>query len=1136
MNDPADREVAIFGAALQLPAGQRAAFLDEACAGDAALRQRVEAFLAAHEEARTFLEHPALGTVHASAEDGAPDPSEAPGLTAAPSEKAGDRIGRYKLLEQIGEGGCGVVYMAEQEEPVRRRVALKVIKLGMDTRQVIARFEAERQALALMDHPNIAKVLDAGTTETGRPYFVMELIKGIPITRFCDENTLATEQRLGLFIQVCQAIQHAHQKGIIHRDIKPSNILVADHDGVPVPKVIDFGIAKATNDQPLTDRTVFTAFAQFIGTPAYMSPEQAKLSGVDIDTRSDIYSLGVLLYELLTGKTPFEPEQLVKAGLDEIRRIIQEEEPMRPSTKLQALAAAEQTAVAKRRQTQPPKLINQIRGDLDWIVIKALEKDRRRRYETANGLARDVERYLGNELVTARPPSKFYELQKLVRRNKVACFSVLAITTILVVGSLISTLEAVRATRAEHEQDRLRRDAVAASAAQAKLRVQAERDGALARSEAQRAETAAAKLKTTLAASDFSQAVRFIAEDDRAKALTYLARVLAVDPANTAALTYVATILTYHTWTIPTLSITNEQRVSSAQFSPDGERLVTASVDHNARVWSARTGEPLTAPLKHRGTVYWAQFSPDGRRIVTASGDGTAQVWDATTGLALGDPLQHTSAVVSAQFSTDGQRVVTASEDHTARVWNSADGRQLTPPLRHGAGLRWAEFSSDGRSIVSASWDHTARVWDARTGDPLSPPLKHDSMVWLARFSPDGKQVVTASADGTARVWDALTGQQVGVSMRHDNGVRWAEFSPNGDRIVTGSFDNTARAWNSQSGAQLGESLKHNDAVWSAHFSPDGRRVITSSFDTTAQVWEAPGLGSVVQPVSDIPSESLVVFSSVPMTPARVTPRIKHNASVVDAQFSPDGSRIVTVSANSVRVWDGLNRPALPVVFRHDDSVSSAQLSPDGRRVVTASNDHARVWDSLTGQPLTGPLKHNGGVGQAEFSRDGQRVVTASVDHTARVWDAQTGQPLPYSLRHEDQVRWARFSGDGRRIVTASSDHTARVWDAQTGQPLTPPMKHLDLVRYAEFSPDGKRIATASFDNTARIWDAESGQPLTKPLQHGANVRSAHFSPDGRRLAVRIFDPHLALAPELGANGQAAGTGVDGVLDELLHH
>jgi serine/threonine protein kinase/tetratricopeptide (TPR) repeat protein len=391
--------------------------------------------------------------------------------TAIVSEKPGDQIGGFTLLKEIGHGGFGVVYLAEQKAPVERRVALKVIKLGMDTKQVVARFEAERQAVALMDHPNIARVIDAGATATGRPYFVMELVGGIKITDYCEQNDLTTRQRLELFMQVCRAIQHAHQKGVIHRDIKPSNVLVATQDGVPVPKVIDFGIAKATQGK-LTDDTVFTAFEQFLGTPAYMSPEQAQLGGLDVDTRSDIYSLGVLLYELLTGKTPFDAKELLAVGLEAMRRTICEKEPPTPSTRLKQDLAAQQAQSSGQSQIRNQK--SKIENDLDWIVMKCLEKDRARRYETANGLARDIERHINCEPVVAGPPSNLYRFQKFVRRNKLMFRAATAVLTVLVLGVAASIWQAVRATLAEREQIRLRQQAQTAQRNEARERRKAQ--------------------------------------------------------------------------------------------------------------------------------------------------------------------------------------------------------------------------------------------------------------------------------------------------------------------------------------------------------------------------------------------------------------------------------------------------------------------------------------------------------------------------------------------------------------------------------------------------------------------------------------------------------------------------------------
>lgn len=451
----------IFDRALDLHPDERAALLERECAGDALLRRRVEGLLAAASADEAFFSSPTLGPEAVFDESRRASPAFAGQTSTAASETAGSRIGPYRLLQLIGEGGFGSVFLAEQEEPVRRKVALKIIKLGMDTRQVVARFEQERQALALMDHPNIARVLDAGATGTGRPYFVMELVRGVPLTEYCDQQRLTARERLDLFIPICNAIQHAHQKGIIHRDIKPSNILVTLHDGRPVPKVIDFGIAKATSAR-LTEKTLFTEHRQFIGTPAYMSPEQAEMSGLDIDTRSDIYSLGVLLYELLTGTTPFDVRALLQAGYGEIQRVIREVDPPKPSTRVSSLGGIA-ASVASQRNTEPSRLGALIRGDLDWIVMRALEKDRTRRYASAAGLAADVARHLAGEAVEAAPPSGVYRLGKFIRRRRALVLSLSAVGFAVLLGlagtsaGLLRALNAISAERQAREAESVER-------------------------------------------------------------------------------------------------------------------------------------------------------------------------------------------------------------------------------------------------------------------------------------------------------------------------------------------------------------------------------------------------------------------------------------------------------------------------------------------------------------------------------------------------------------------------------------------------------------------------------------------------------------------------------------------------------
>src|SRR4051794_27582434 len=565
---------AIFSEALEIPSAEaRVVFLARACAADPELRRQVESLLDAHDRAGRFLASPTI-----SIESGSPEP-------------VGSTVGPYKLLEQIGEGGMGLVYMAEQERPLRRLVALKIIKPGMDSRQVLARFEAEKQALALMDHENIARVFDAGTTETGHPYFAMELVRGIPIDEFCDQKRLTVRQRLALFIQVCEAVQHAHQKGIIHRDLKPSNVLVTMHDATAVPKVIDFGIAKALGAS-LTEQTLHTGFAQLVGTPLYMSPEQAEMNQLGVDTRSDVYSLGVLLYELLTGTTPFDKEALGGSGLEEMRRMIREDEPPRPSARVSSLQPEALSTTSQRRSTDPRRISAALHGELDWIVMRALEKDRSRRYESAGAFATDVQRYLSDEPVLACPPSTMYKFHKFARKHKAALATAVAIAASLILGTTASAWQAARATHAEAQAN--------ANANQAQEKAQ---EASTQRDEAQRQRdevkalnekllTTQQALQSTLYAAHMnlaqnawdaggSQRVKELLEQHRPK------------PGETDLRGFEWHYL-YRLCHGELLTLTGHaNRVNSVAFSPDGKRLASASADFTVKVSDAQTGQEL---------------------------------------------------------------------------------------------------------------------------------------------------------------------------------------------------------------------------------------------------------------------------------------------------------------------------------------------------------------------------------------------------------------------------------------------------------------------------------------------------------------------------------------------------------------
>jgi WD40 repeat protein len=563
--------------------------------------------------------------------------------------------------------------------------------------------------------------------------------------------------------------------------------------------------------------------------------------------------------------------------------------------------------------------------------------------------------------------------------------------------------------------------------------------------------------------------------------------------------------------------------VTSAKFSPDGQRIVTASADKTARVWDARSGQPMGSPFKHGQPVNSAEFSPDGARIVTASSDETARVWDAGSGRPIGSPLKHDKAVLSARFSRDGERIVTVANDYTARIWDARSGQPIGSPLKHEKPVLSAEFSPEGARIVTASRDKTAQVWDAHSGRPVGSPLRHESAVRSAEFSPDGQLIVTVSDDHATRVWDARAGQLIGTPLRHEGGISSAAFSPSGERIVTASLDKTARVWDTRSGKPIGAPLKHADNVLSAEFSPDGERVVTASSDGTGRVWDAlPGHpvglplkheGNVLSAQFSPGGERVVTASedeTAQVWDARsghpIGPPLKHASRVTSAEFSPDGVLIVTASWDkTARVWDARSGRAIGSPLQHESSVFSAHFCPNGERIVTVSDDNAaRVWDARSGRAIGSPLQHESSVLSAQFSRDGEHIVTASTDHTARVWDARSGQAVGSPLKHEDVVFSAQFSSDGRRIVTACGA-AARVWDARSGRTIGSPLKHESSVLSVQFSPDGERIVTAS-STIARLWDANSGQPIGSPLTHEQWIRSAQFSPDGERVVTGSDD------------------------------
>jgi WD40 repeat protein/serine/threonine protein kinase len=1112
----------IFEAAMELPPEQRAACVREACAGDDSLRQRVEALLRAHESAGTFMDSPAVAargeTVKSIQLDG-----------AVPSDDnaVGQTIGRYKLLEKVGEGGCGAVYVAQQNEPVRRRVALKVIKLGMDTKEVIARFEAERQALAMMDHPNIAKVFDAGTTETGRPYFVMELVRGIKITEYCDQNQLNTKERLTLLIEVCHAVQHAHQKGIIHRDIKPSNIMVTLHDGVPVPKVIDFGIAKATEGR-LTDETVYTQLHQFIGTPAYISPEQAEMSGLDIDTRSDIYSLGVLLYELLAGSTPFDAKELMASGLDAMRKIIREQEPVRPSTRFLTLHGEDLTTTAKRRSTDSSKLLHQIQGDLDWIVMKCLEKDRTRRYETANGLAADVQRHLNNEPVEARPPGNLYKFQKLVRRNKIAFVAGTAIAAALLLGIIASTWQAVRATHAKREALAAQGQAVEAQANEARLRAQAQAEELAARQRAY--------------ASDMNVAAQVLAGNNLGRALDLLNR-QRPQPGQKDLRGWEWRYLWQQTHSDALFTLCQESaKINSLAISPDGHWLAVGAYHQGGlSVWDLRTRQELVCLSKNEARIR-AVFSPAEPLLAFSSSTVstsdkpkiTLHLWNIATRQMVAEfPLE--GDCIGLAFSKDARTLVTSIHEGEITLWRVPEGTKLAsyPPEQSGLDEVTSFATTPDLSLAAYPYGPLGAqrvcVLDLHNGQELWTAAAAKVWITALAFSPDGKTLASGAGffETDIRLWDVATGKETGQLAGHGSWVSSLVFSPDGKKLTSSSDDQTIRIWDVANRKCLDVLHGHRQEVSRLALLPDGKTLVSGGEDGAVCLWDT----SNTHPRQ---------------------PRVNLPDTVFAWCFAPDSRSVLTLNRQGqVSRWTGNDfqqkEPLLEIGTTVSGYFSYYQFSQDGRFLAAgATNGILRIWDVARGVVRRQWTNSPDPATPLSFLADGNKWKNLSWSGGAvffHEWDSATGVeknelwrlPMPFedafgvspderwcvavgyegdvvakNLADESQTELhlntleaasAAFSPDGKLFAVASDLGYARVWDATTWRQEATLGGFLNDPHTVAFSPDGKRLAIGNGGKQAVILcDTESWQDVLTLEGQGHDIHNLAFSPDGNAI------------------------------------